>query len=169
MWLIIVATVWLFSKTNFVPWYSRKGSVVVDFNVIIQIVTTNPKNETTIVDKKASVAQTTIKEAEDGFVKRLKVSKVIPKSKFVVVKLVLYKFFLQFWAGFDISWDSSLLQFLFPPRSMDMYEWVTTNCHCYWNVTKLQMNYLPWSGVQSRRSGNTPNFKFLLKVSLIAN
>ncbi|XP_027045523.1 angiopoietin-1 receptor-like [Pocillopora damicornis] len=58
-----------------------KGSVVVDFNVIIQIVTTNPKNETTIVDKKASVAQTTIKEAEDGFVKRLKVSKVIPKTE----------------------------------------------------------------------------------------
>ena len=158
MWLIIVATVWLFSKTNFVPWYSRKGSVVVDFNVIIQIVTTDPKNETTIVDKKASVVQTTIKEAEDGFVKRLKVSKVIPKSKFVAVKLVLYKFFLKFWAGFDISRDSSLLQFLYPPRSMDKYEWVITNCHCYWNVTKLQMNYLPWSGVQSRRSGNTPNF-----------
>ena len=57
-----------------------------DFNVIIQIVTTDPKNETTIVDKKASVVQTTIKEAEDGFVKRLKVSKVIPKSKFVAVK-----------------------------------------------------------------------------------
>ena len=124
MWLIIVATVWLFSKTNFVPWYFRKGSVVVDFNVIIQIVTTDPKNETTIVDKKASVVQTTIKEAEDGFVKRLKVSKVIPKSKFVAVKLVLYKFFSKFWAGFDISWDSSLLQFLYPPRSMDMYEWV---------------------------------------------
>ena len=70
--------------------------MVVDFNVIIQIVTTDPKNETTIVDKKASIVQTTIKEAEDGFVKRLKVSKVIPKSKFVAVKLVLYKFFLKF-------------------------------------------------------------------------
>ena len=65
-----------------------------DFNIIIQIVTTDPKNETTINDKKVSIVQTTIKEAEDGFVKRLKVSKVIPKSKFVVVKLVLYKFFL---------------------------------------------------------------------------
>ena len=67
--------------------------MVVDFNIIIQIVTTDPKNETTINDKKVSIVQTTIKEAENGFVKRLKVSKVIPKSKFVVVKLVLYKFF----------------------------------------------------------------------------
>ena len=133
MLVIIVATVWLFAKTTFVPWYFRKGSVVVDFNIIIQIVTTDPKNETTIADKKAFVVQTTIKEAEDGFVKRLKVSKVIPKSKFVVVKLVLSKFLFKFRAGFDISWDSSLLQYLFPPRSMNMYEWVITNCHCYWN------------------------------------
>ncbi|XP_066014756.1 angiopoietin-1 receptor-like [Pocillopora verrucosa] len=58
-----------------------KGSVVVDFNIIIQIVTTDPKNETTINDKKVSIVQTTIKEAEDGFVKRLKVSKVIPKTE----------------------------------------------------------------------------------------
>ena len=64
-----------------------------DFNIVIQIVTTDPKNETTIKDQKASIVQTTIKEAEDGFVQRLKVSKVIPKSKFVVVKLVLNKFF----------------------------------------------------------------------------
>ena len=76
--------------------------MVVDFNIIIQIVTTDPKNETTIADKKAFVVQT-IKEAEDGFVKRLKVSKVIPKSKFVVVKLVLSKFLFKFRAGFDIS------------------------------------------------------------------
>ena len=65
-----------------------------DFNIVIQIITTDPKNETTIKDQKASIVQTTIKEAEDGFVQRLKVSKVIPKSKFVVVKLVLNKFFL---------------------------------------------------------------------------
>ncbi|XP_027045891.1 angiopoietin-1 receptor-like isoform X1 [Pocillopora damicornis] len=58
-----------------------KGSVVVDFNIIIQIVTTDPKNETTTVDKKASVVQTTIKEAKDGFVGRLKASKVIPKTE----------------------------------------------------------------------------------------
>ena len=64
---------------TFFPWYSRKGSVVVDFN--IQIVTTDPKNETTIVDAKAKVVQTVIKEAKDGFVNRLKVSKVIPESK----------------------------------------------------------------------------------------
>ena len=67
--------------------------MVVDFNIIIEIVTTDPKNETTIKDQKVLIVQTTIKEAEDGFVKWLKVSKVIPKSKFVVVKLVLYKFF----------------------------------------------------------------------------
>ena len=66
-----------------------------DFNIIIEIVTTDPKNETTIKDQKVLIVQTTIKEAEDGFVKWLKVSKVIPKSKFVVVKLVLYNFFFN--------------------------------------------------------------------------
>ncbi|XP_058955501.2 titin-like isoform X2 [Pocillopora verrucosa] len=58
-----------------------KGSVVVDFNIIIEIVTTDPKNETTIKDQKVLIVQTTIKEAEDGFVKWLKVSKVIPKTE----------------------------------------------------------------------------------------
>ena len=66
-----------------------------DFNIIIEIVTTDPKNETTIKDQKVLIVQTTIKEAEDGFVKWLKVSKVIPKNKFVVVKLVLYNFFFN--------------------------------------------------------------------------
>ena len=66
-----------------------------DFNIIIEIVTTDPKNETTIKDQKVLIVQTTIKEAADGFVKWLKVSKVIPKTKFVVVKLVLYLFFLN--------------------------------------------------------------------------
>ena len=67
--------------------------MVVDFNIIIQIVTTDPKNETTIADKKPS-----------SFKQRLKKPKmVIPKSKFVVVKLVLYKFLFKFRAGFDIS------------------------------------------------------------------
>ena len=70
--------------------------MVVDFNIIIQIVTTDPKNETTTVDKKASVVQTTIKEAKDGFVGRLKASKVIPKSKCAVVKLGIYMFFNAF-------------------------------------------------------------------------
>lgn len=75
----------LYSET---PGYIRtevlkmtKGSVVVDFNIIIQIITTDPKNETTIADEKAKVVQTVIKEADDGFVKRLKVSKVIPKTE----------------------------------------------------------------------------------------
>ena len=73
--------------------------MVVDFNIIIQIVTTDPKNETTTVDKKASVVQTTIKEAKDGFVGRLKASKVIPKSKCAVVKLGIYMFFLTLLSG----------------------------------------------------------------------
>lgn len=75
----------LYSET---PGYIRtevlkmtKGSVVVDFNIIIQIITTDPKNETTIADEKAKVVRTVIKEADDGFVKRLKVSKVIPKTQ----------------------------------------------------------------------------------------
>ena len=73
--------------------------MVVDFNIIIQIVTTDPKNETTTVDKKASVVQTTIKEAKDGFVGRLKASQVIPKSKCAVVKLGIYMFFLTLLSG----------------------------------------------------------------------
>ena len=64
-----------------------------DFNIVFEIVTTDPKDETNINDKKVLIVQKTIKEAENGFVKRLKVSKVIPKSKFVAVKLVLYRFF----------------------------------------------------------------------------
>ena len=105
--------------------------MVVDFNIIIQIVTTDPKNETTINDKKVSIVQTTIKEAEDGFVKRLKVSKVIPKSKFVVVKLVLYNFFLTILSRIRYFLGLQSLTMPFPPRRMDTYEWVITNCHCY--------------------------------------
>ena len=103
-----------------------------DFNIIIEIVTTDPKNETTIKDQKVLIVQTTIKEAEDGFVKWLKVSKVIPKSKFVVVKLVLYNFFfLTILSSIRYFLGLQSLTMPFPPRRMDTYEWVITNCHCY--------------------------------------
>ena len=102
-----------------------------DFNIIIEIVTTDPKNETTIKDQKALIVQTTIKEAEDEFVKWLKVSKVIPKSKFVVVKLVLYNFFLTILSRILYFLGLQSLTMPFPPRRMDTYEWVITNCHCY--------------------------------------
>ena len=105
--------------------------MVVDFNIIIEIVTTDPKNETTIKDQKVLIVQTTIKEAEDGFVTWLKVSKVIPKSKFVVVKLVLYSFFLTILSRIRYFPGLQSLTMPFPPRRMDTYEWVITNCHCY--------------------------------------
>ena len=52
----------------------RKGSVKVDFRVIIIIVATDPKNESNITDKKAETGQTILRKAETGFVERLKVS-----------------------------------------------------------------------------------------------
>ena len=61
---------------------SRKGSVKVDFRVIIVFVATDPKNESTIIDEKATTGQTIIKEAEDGLVSGLRVKpQVIVKSK----------------------------------------------------------------------------------------
>ena len=45
-----------------------------DFRVIIIIVATDPKNESTITDKKAETGQRIIRKAETGFVERLKVS-----------------------------------------------------------------------------------------------
>ncbi|XP_068760305.1 uncharacterized protein [Montipora capricornis] len=51
-----------------------KGSVKVDFRVIIIIVATDPKNESTITDKKAETGQRIIAEAKNGYVERLKVS-----------------------------------------------------------------------------------------------
>ncbi|XP_067025150.1 angiopoietin-1 receptor-like [Acropora muricata] len=58
-----------------------KGSVKVDFRVIIVFVATDPKNESTIIDKKATTGQTIIKEAENGLVSRLRVEpQVIVKT-----------------------------------------------------------------------------------------
>ena len=54
----------------------------VDFRVIIVFVATDPKNESTIIDKKATTGQTIIKEAENGLVSRLRVKpEVTVKSK----------------------------------------------------------------------------------------
>lgn len=79
-----------------------------DFNIIIQIITTDPKNETTIADEKAKVVRTVIKEADDGFVQRLKVSKVIPKSKLAIIILVFYKFCFPLSSGMDIIFSATL-------------------------------------------------------------
>ncbi|XP_067025516.1 angiopoietin-1 receptor-like isoform X2 [Acropora muricata] len=54
-----------------------KGSVKVDFRVIIVFVATDPKNESTIVDKKATTGQTIIKEAQKGLVSRLRVKRQV--------------------------------------------------------------------------------------------
>ena len=45
-----------------------------DFRVIIIIVATDPKNESTITDKKAETGQRIIRKAKTGSVERLKVS-----------------------------------------------------------------------------------------------
>ena len=50
-----------------------EGSVKVDFRVIIVFVATDPKNESSITDQKATTGQTIIKEAENGLVSRLRV------------------------------------------------------------------------------------------------
>ncbi|XP_015775536.1 PREDICTED: angiopoietin-1 receptor-like isoform X4 [Acropora digitifera] len=58
-----------------------RGSVKVDFRVIIVFVATDPKNESTIIDKKATTGQTIIKEAKNGLVSRLRVKpQVIVKT-----------------------------------------------------------------------------------------
>ena len=53
----------------------------VDFNIIIVVVTTNPKNATALPDVKAQTAQKVITQAKTGAVNQLKVSAVIVKSK----------------------------------------------------------------------------------------
>ncbi|XP_015775524.1 PREDICTED: uncharacterized protein LOC107353688 [Acropora digitifera] len=57
------------------------AEVSVDFRVIIVFVATDPKNESTIIDKKATTGQTIIKEAKNGLVSRLRVKpQVIVKT-----------------------------------------------------------------------------------------
>lgn len=59
----------------------RKGSVQVDFKIVIVLVTNDPENETDLPDVKAETAQRVVVKAKTGFVERLQVKKVIVKSK----------------------------------------------------------------------------------------
>lgn len=58
----------------------KKGSVQVDFRIIIQLVTSDPDNATDLPDVKAKTAQRVVVKAETGFVERLQVTKVIVKT-----------------------------------------------------------------------------------------
>ena len=59
----------------------RKGSVRVDFKIVIVLVTNDPVNATDLPDVKAKTAQRVVVKAKTGFVERLQVKKVIVKSK----------------------------------------------------------------------------------------
>ena len=73
------------------PPFSRKGSVKVDFRVIIVLVATDPRNESVIPDKKAETAHAVVVEAKTGFVKQLQVDPVVEvKSKSVILSRFLY-------------------------------------------------------------------------------
>ncbi|XP_078343668.1 angiopoietin-1 receptor-like [Oculina patagonica] len=50
-----------------------KGSVIVDFEIIIKLVTSDPKNATTLPDVKAKTAKRVVVKAKTGFVERLQV------------------------------------------------------------------------------------------------
>lgn len=52
-----------------------------DFQIIINLVTTDPKNATTLPDVKANAAKKVVVKAKTGFVERLQVKEVIVKSK----------------------------------------------------------------------------------------
>lgn len=54
-----------------------KGSVNVDFRVIIVINATDPKNASAIPDAKAETTHQVVREAKTGFVKQLQVSPVV--------------------------------------------------------------------------------------------
>ena len=54
-----------------------KGSVNVDFRVIIVINATDPKNASAIPDAKAQTTHQVVREAKTGFVKQLQVSPVV--------------------------------------------------------------------------------------------
>lgn len=54
-----------------------KGSVNVDFRVIIVINATDPKNASAIPDAKAETTHQVVREARTGFVKQLRVFPVV--------------------------------------------------------------------------------------------
>ena len=63
-----------------------KGSVNVDFRVIIVINATDPKNASAIPDAKAETTHQVVREAKTGFVKQLQVSVVeVLDSKYQLV------------------------------------------------------------------------------------
>lgn len=65
-----------------------KGSVKVDFRVIIVINATDPKNASAIPDAKAETTHRVVREAKTGFVKQLQVSPVVEVfSKYQLVTL----------------------------------------------------------------------------------
>ena len=65
-----------------------KGSVNVDFRVIIVINATDPKNASAIPDAKAKTTHQVVREAKTGFVKQLQVSPVVEVfSKYQLVTL----------------------------------------------------------------------------------
>lgn len=57
-----------------------KGSVKVDFRIIIVLVTNDPENATDLPDVKAKTAQRVVVKAKTGFVERLQVKEVIVKT-----------------------------------------------------------------------------------------
>ena len=64
-----------------------KGSVKVDFRVIIIILATDPENASAILDAKAITALQVVREAKTGSLNQLQVSKVVEllNSKYQLV------------------------------------------------------------------------------------
>ncbi|XP_020631998.1 angiopoietin-1 receptor-like [Orbicella faveolata] len=58
----------------------KKGSVKVDFKIVIVLVTNDPENATDLPDVKAEAAQRVVVRAKTGVVERLKVKQVIVKT-----------------------------------------------------------------------------------------
>ena len=73
---------------SYVFFVISKGSVNVDFRVIIVINATDPKNASAIPDAKAQTTHQVVREAKTGFVKQLQVSPVVEVfSKYQLVTL----------------------------------------------------------------------------------
>ena len=62
---------------SYVFFIFSKGSVNVDFRVIIVINAIDPKNASAIPDAKAKTTHQVVREAKTGFVKQLQVSPVV--------------------------------------------------------------------------------------------
>lgn len=80
MWtsVIISARYFVIQLVSFLCYFVfSKGSVNVDFRVIIVINATDPKNASAIPDAKAETTHQVVREAKTGFVKQLQVSPVV--------------------------------------------------------------------------------------------